>query len=44
LLEELPLKQAVRLAAAISQAKKNDLYVRALELRAASASGDAKCD
>jgi 16S rRNA (cytidine1402-2'-O)-methyltransferase len=33
LLEELPLKRAVQLAAAISGAKKNALYERALELR-----------
>ena len=33
LLEELPLKQAVKLAAQISGAKKNDLYALALEVQ-----------
>jgi len=35
LLEELPLKQAVQLAVKISGANKNELYQRALELKAA---------
>ena len=33
LLEELPLKQAAKLAAAISGARKNELYERALSWR-----------
>jgi 16S rRNA (cytidine1402-2'-O)-methyltransferase len=36
LLSELPLKQAVHLAAAITGTKKNVLYERALELKKAS--------
>jgi 16S rRNA (cytidine1402-2'-O)-methyltransferase len=34
LLEELPLKQAVQLAVKITGANKNELYQRALELKA----------
>ena len=41
LLAELPLKQAVNLAVAITGGKKNDLYERALELKAERAMPDA---
>jgi 16S rRNA (cytidine1402-2'-O)-methyltransferase len=37
LMQELPLKTAVKVAAEISGAPKNALYVRALELKQASA-------
>lgn len=40
LLEELPLKQAAKLAAAISGARKNELYERALSWRRANAVQD----
>jgi 16S rRNA (cytidine1402-2'-O)-methyltransferase len=40
LLEALPLKQAVALAAQISGAPRNTLYRRALELKALGGSGD----
>jgi len=43
LLRELPLRQAVHLAAAITGAKKNALYDRALELKTALAGLDPRC-
>ena len=41
LLEQLPLKQSVALAAAISGARKNELYERALAMRARGGAADS---